>query len=385
MSLAFATLVIVLFGVLPGAAFDKSVYSGTMSRIRVPTPTLTDLAVAVGLSLPVHLITLQALMLFGIKPRVDYVLFFRTISGQVASSDGALESLASSVASYQNRIAAYLLVVLIVAVLLGQGVQFVLLVLPGLDRLLPFRNHWYYLMFFEQRKPVAACTGYVLTKTTSDHRPLLYHGRIADFRVANDGSLEEIVLRNPRRKLLEPGTEEPPAENSTTRPHDVDTSSVNPGQPSRGWLNLYQDRLVIPGDQVVNFSLKYTFAWQPLFILNHQELFFPQGSTEAQSVQLGGLISLIYRWLPVKVLVETAGLESDSLDSHVDRGSPLTIELCPRSALKDDVRVHVLCLFYLNEDNRAWSSGNLLYWLLSKGRDALSSWTNREIQKVTGT
>lgn len=394
MSLAFSTLVIVLFGVLPGAVFELSVYSGKMARVRAPTPTLTDLAVAVGLSIPIHILVLEVA---SIGDLVDYPLFLRAIAGQFGENGQALDSLAWSFEAHRAQIAGYLLIVLTAGFVLGQVVQYILLLVPTADRLLPFRNEWFYRFFFAGGKRITACTAFVLTATSSDKSPLLYQGLVADFRVRLDGSLAELMLRESSRTELrpiqahaEPGQETPSA--LTRASHCPLHGQVHAPQKtlsassSHSWLPLPQDAFVVPGEEIVNLSLAYTRAWQPIWLISDQAVKVSKDSPSR--IDLLATKSkptrLLYTILKsrVRILVQPKGAGGDNLAAEVDLENPRHVSLRASGEVSGSISAHLFLVWSTDRDSRSGQTGNLLFWIHQKLTKFLAKKTETKIERA---
>lgn len=405
MSLAFSTLVIVLFGVLPGAVFELSLYSGKMARVRAPTPTLTDVAVAVGLSLPIHLFVLLVVEIFSPHSLVDYSLFLRAVTGQFGEDGRALGSLARSFEAYRGEIAGYLLTTLAVALFLGQVVQYVLLLASTADRLFPFRNEWFYRFFFPGGKRITACTAFVLATTNRDKSPLLYRGFVADFRVRLDGSLAELMLREPSRTELLP-----------VRP-DVEAgrppgASVASRETAVSWLPLPQDAFVIPGEQIANLSLAYTRAWQPIWLLAHRQVQVSRNPSTGLELDLLGKASMVTRALyrivkkRVRIIVQPVREEGRNLTAHVEPKNPRRVTLkasdgaedrtlehlsliypshwWPSSpgAAEDSILARLFLVWIVDQDSRSGQTGNLIFSIHQRLIKALATRTDRKIEEA---
>ncbi len=263
MSLVLSTVLIALFVVMPGAFLDHFVSSGKMSRARAPTPVVTDVAIYVALSIPVHLATIAVLQVAGAfrSQQINFELFARLIAGEFGERGADLTALGDLLAGDRAAIAAYLASTAVVALLLGWSIQYILLRVPRLGRLLPFRNHWFNTFFLPGWRRVTACRAFVLTTTEAWGGPLLYSGVVEDFRADATGELTELRLKNPLRSPL------------TNRPG----VEAGPSRGERVWTPLDQELLILRGTDVRNISVSYQRAWQPLAILARQTVIMKSG------------------------------------------------------------------------------------------------------------
>jgi hypothetical protein len=375
LSLAFSTLVIALFALMPGLFFEHFLYAGKMSRVRASTPTLTDLAVSVGLSIPVHLFTLWFLEVFNLlRVPVDYSVFLQALTGQFGDKGQGLAPLGESLRDHHLLIALYLLATAFVGFMLGQMTQYLALTSMFFDRLLPFRNRWFSTFFLYSGQKVSFCEAFVLTKLAAQNRPLLYSGTVNDFEAGPGGELLEIRLSSPRRAFLKPSPESLEGTAITAI-----TTAVPEMRPDVEWLPLEQKVLVLPGDQISNLSLAYQYAWSPLVILIRVKLTLLAGPTSTATVNL--LVEspwwrrLILRWLPTPEKFFVVSRQGTvAAQARVD-GYNFT--LTAEGSLANDVDFQVVGAWEGIVDARGDKTGNFLFWFDQKLRKRWSRWIQK--------
>jgi hypothetical protein len=389
LSLAFSTLAIALFVLMPGFFLEHFLYSGKMARVRAATPTLTDLAVSVAFSIPVHIVTLFGLARSRLMLKsVDAHALTAALAGQFGKDGLALDGIADSLLRDRWEIGLYLAATAVVAFVLGNLLQLLLLLVPFFRKLLPVPNRWFYTFFFPQGAAVSSCHAYILTKASTESRLLLYQGDVTDFKTGPAGDLIEVQLRNAQRGSINmPGKATPPEPSAAGR---VISEQQSVGAPSEAtevsaaplpsleeavrWIPLNQNLLIVPGDQIANISLTHLVAWRPLLILARGELRFGAGQS-AGTVDLSRgsprrrfLLGLaLGRWLPLQpgimVMAQAAVESTEQATASLEEGCLVKISLgrpVPR-----ETRFQVVAVRRTVQDIRA--DDNFLLRLIEQG------------------
>ncbi len=253
MSLALSTLVIALLALLPGASFYLFLTAGKFKHIRENTSLPAELALAVAMSIPIHLLSLLTLDLLGLYPGIDYRLLVHVIAGSFDEEGLILRALAEHLARNTLPIAGYIFLTVIVAFLLGKLSQYLLIRIPPLERLVPVRNEWFHKLV-NPRGRISYSYVYVLTSTIRRNSHILYRGPVADFDVGVDGSLSSITVASPER------SREP-------QPKQVLTPFDQPETSRSEWVPLKADVLTIPGNRIENVAIEYVRVARPILVV----------------------------------------------------------------------------------------------------------------------
>lgn len=351
MSLAFSTLAIALFVLMPGFFLEQFLYSGKMARVRAATPTLTDLAVSVAFSVPVHIVTLWALERghLMLKP-VDTRALMGAIAGQFGNDLGILDRIADSIAYDRWEIALYLVATAVVAFALGNLLQLLLLLVPFWSKLLPIPNRWFYTFFFPQGTAVSSCHAYILTKASTESRLLLYQGDVTDFKTGSAGDLIEVQLRNSQRGVIK----FPEA--------DAQSSEVISPEEDVRWTPLNQSLLVLPGDQIANISLSHLVAWRPLVILARGQVTLSAGQREGSvdlsrgsALRRAWLRLALARWLPLEpsIMVMARPPVSSTEQDAASLVAGHTVKVDMGKSVEQDTKFQVVAVRRTVQDIRA--------------------------------
>jgi hypothetical protein len=367
LSLAFSTLVIALFALMPGLFFEHFLYAGKMSRIRATTPTLTDLAASVGLSIPIHIVTLWGLEKGDLlRAPVDYDIFVQALTGQFGN--GGLDRLAASLRDDHLPIALYLLATASVGLLLGQVTQYLILTFSAFYRLLPFRNRWFSTFFFYSGQRASFCEASILTKSAAENRPLLYLGTVNDFEIGPGGELIEIRLGGPHRAFLKA-----PIGLAETPDPGLATPDPAPGE----WRPLAGDVFILPNEQISNLNFKYYYGWRPMVILARLGLTLPAGTSEpCKQVDLLAESPWwrlpILRLFPVPEKFFIVPKASGAQVGVEVQGYKITLKA--NEALLADAEFQVVGVWQSVVDARHDKTGNFFFWVDQKLREVWSRW-----------
>jgi hypothetical protein len=382
LSLAFSTLVIALFALMPGFFFESFLYTGKMARVRAGAPTLTDLARSAGLSIPVHLLTLALLERMGLLRPVDFSLFAQAIAGQFGQKGETLGVLASSLEKDRVDIFFYLVATAAVGLVLGQIAQYLLLALPALNRLILFRNRWYYTFFFPQgRERAVGCEAFILTKTSVGSQAVLYNGEISDFVSNATEELVELHLSKARRSFLMTSSPQPEPDLAEVSSPKVQSFNQEEAEETKEikWLPLRQDLFILPGDQIANVSLRYFTAWRPVLILARVDLTLQTGAHEGtiNLAKASPWFRRFFLWLmprPSGIFVISAEEDMPSALVEVDGYSVKLTFAAPR---KVETRVQIVGSLRIAQHSLADKTGNLFFWVHNKVLGLWSGWIQR--------
>ncbi len=225
MSLALPAL-LVFFLSLPGFSFTKGLNSSNERAISLPL--LEQILRGLLISIPFHLLSFPCSYAFDLSPALDSV--FCLLSGKYGPADKNFLSVQSSIASYPIHIFSYFTIVCSLAYYSGKYFDRNWIYY---HKKLPFlypANLWAKLFtdaFVENEYDglfVAAIVDH------SDHS-YLYVGIFDDYSLSKDGSLNNIVLKYARRRVV--GSDRESAEDQ------------------EHWLNDQSDYYPIKGDALI--------------------------------------------------------------------------------------------------------------------------------------
>lgn len=214
MSIAWATILIVLL-LLPGIAFLGGLSLFTrQSREIVRSDVIGDIAMAVGLAVAIHLLSLGIVALIAALAGTDFSVSLRAFASDAVMAEGpALERTLTS-------LPVYLLYTLVISLLAGAVGTWV-----GRHRFVATHKWAYDLDIYrrEQQNVIA----YIVTNIKEGSRVLMYKGVLLDFYQEQNGTFAYVILGTCSRYFLDMDdtkakTTPPKALFSSIRPRVID-------------------------------------------------------------------------------------------------------------------------------------------------------------------